>query len=134
MGGGTRRMSPTSFLPILVLLVLVLASCSRKRTIEYEMTWSTLSEPDHIILSFSEFPNHYVDLTSAELRDYLDSLPGSDVTVEFEVTTRLGCLERIKAVRIGEHTETTHEWGGSGWVDHEEPSPWEEFRCLIPWW
>jgi len=74
------------------------------------------------------------DLTSAELRDYQDSLPGSDVTVELEVTTRLGYLERIKAVRIGEHTESTHEWGGSGWVDHEKPSPWDEFHCLIPWW
>jgi len=127
-------MSPSRSLPILVLLVLTLTGCARRRTIEYEMTWSTLSEPDHIILSFSEFPNHYVDLTSVELRDYLDSLPGSDVTVELEVTTRLGCLERIKAVRIGEHTESTHEWGGSGWVDHEEPSPWDEFHCLIPWW
>ena len=89
-------MSPSRYLPILVLLVLTLAGCARTRTIEYEMTWSTLSGPDH-----------YVDLTSAELRDYRDSLPGSDVNVEFEITTRLGCLERIKAVRIGEHTEST---------------------------
>ena len=130
----TRDRSLSRYLPILALLLLTLAGCSRTRTIEYEMTWSTLSDPDHIILSFSEFPNHYVDLTSADLRGYLDSLPGSDVTVEFEVTTRLGCLERIKAVRIGEHTESTHEWGGSGWVNQEEPSPWEEFRCLVPWW
>ena len=130
----TRARSLSRYAPILALLLLTLVGCSRTRTIEYEMTWSTLSDPDHIILSFSEFPNHYVDLTSADLRGYLDSLPGSDVTVEFEVTTRLGCLERIKAVRIGEHTESTHEWGGSGWVNQEEPSPWEEFRCLIPWW
>ena len=127
-------MSPSRSFPVLFLLVLTLAGCARSRTIEYEMTWSDLSEPEHIILTFSEFPNHYVDLTSAELRGYLDSLPGSDVTVELEVTTRLGCLERIKAVRIGEHTESTQEWGGSGWVNHEEPSPWDEFHCLIPWW
>ena len=127
-------MSPSRLFPVLVLLILTLTGCARTRTIEYPMTWSTLSEPDHVVLTFSEFPNHYVDLTSAELRGYLDGLPGRDVAVELEVTTRLGCLERIKVVRVGEHTETTHEWGGSGWVDHEEPSPWDEFLCLIPWW
>jgi len=98
------------------------------------MLWEAGTEPDHVYLTFMEFPNHYVDLNSLELRAYLDSLGTGEVNVLFEVRTKLGCVESIRETRIGDRTDWPHLWGGSGWVQHEHPSPWDEFKCRIPWW
>lgn len=110
-----------------------IVGCSKRRTNEYAMQWSDLVESDHIVLTFSEFPNHYLDLISADLRSYLDTLGGDQVQVELELTTRLGCLERIRLVRIEEWSAVSKEWAGSGWVEREKPSPWDELHCWVPW-
>jgi len=98
------------------------------------MTWSPSTDPAHIILTFQEFPNHYVDITDEELRRYVESLGTDAVAVQFAVTTRLGCLERIRTTRIADREDWIREWGGSGWVGSEKPSPWDQFQCRIPWW
>ena len=98
------------------------------------MTWSYRSEADRVYLDFKEYPNHFVSIESAELSDYLNGLPANEVEVHFEVVTRLGCVDRITATRIGERTDWTTSWGGSGWVGNEHPSPWDRFDCRVPWW
>lgn len=98
------------------------------------MTWGVLSEPEQIVLTFVDFPNHYLDITSADLLSYLDGLSDDRVTVRLELTTRLGCLEHIRLVGIDDRRDWSRLWGGSGWVNHEQPSPWDELRCRIPWW
>ena len=115
-----------------VAAILCGPGCAKTRAVPFEMVWSKGSEPEHVYFDFREFPNHYVDMTASGLRSYLEARDTTEVTVVFEVTTRLGCVERIKAVQIGDRHDWTHEWGGSGWVDHEQPSPWDRFRCRNP--
>ena len=98
------------------------------------MTWSGSDDDDRVILTFSEFPNHYVDLVSPELRAYLGGLESDRLDVTFRVTTRLGCLERLEEVQIGERDDWPGVWAGSGWIHSEKPSPWDELGCRIPWW
>ena len=117
-----------------LLLVLPLCpGCSRGHAVEYEMTWSEGTQPGHVYFDFKDFPTHYVDIVSVDLRDYLESLGTHDVTVQFEVQTTFGCVESIRAVRIGERTDWPHRWGSSGWVNRKDPSPWDRFRCRLPW-
>ena len=124
----TRR-----WLGAVVVIALLSTGCARRRIVTFEMVWSVLSEPDHVVLDFAEFPNHYVSIESVELRSYLESLGSDRVEVKFEVTTRLGCVERLRSLRIGERSDWQKEWGGSGWVNQEYPSPWDRYRCRIPW-
>ncbi|HXV74990.1 MAG TPA: hypothetical protein VD788_01625 [Candidatus Polarisedimenticolaceae bacterium] len=124
---GTRRLAA-------LCLTLLVVGCAKRRSIEYEMHWSDLVEPDHIVLIFAEFPNHYLDLVSGDLRAYLDTLPDDRVRVELELTTRLGCVERIRLVRIDDWRGAAKEWAGSGWVEREDPSPWDALGCRVPWW
>ena len=120
---------------LLILLGLLLCvGCSRAHTIEFEMRWSAnAAEPEHIYLEFADFPNHYVDMTSAELRAYLDSLGTHDVPVVLQVRTHLGCVERLDVMRIGTREDWPFSWAGTGWVNEKHPSPWDErFRCWNP--
>lgn len=97
------------------------------------MTWTHGNEPEYVFLVFEGFPNHHFDLIDADLSAYLDSLGTDRVRVRFDVTTRLGCIERIRLNRIGRRTDWIREWGGSGWVNRPDPSPWDRFDCKIPW-
>ncbi len=99
----------------------------------FPMVWSGGTEWEHVYLDFKEFPNHYVDIRSSDLRDYLETLGTDEVTVVLQVTTWLGCVERLETARIGSRADWPRVWAGSGWVDHEHPSPWDDLNCRIPW-
>ena len=118
-----------------VLLVLVLcAGCAREHEVDYQMIWREGSQPGHVYFDFKEFPNHYVDIVSVELRDYLAGLGTNEVTMRFEVETWLGCVESIRGVRIEDRTDWRRRWAYSGWVESKDPSPWDRFKCRLPWW
>lgn len=116
------------------LLGISSLSCQKTRLVDFEMTWSRPGDSSRIIFTFREFPNHYVDVDDEGLRRYVETLGTDVVPIRFAVTTRLGCLERIRTVRIGDRDDWSREWGGSGWVGSEDPSPWKRFGCKIPWW
>lgn len=82
------------------------------QTVTVPMTWSygkALPKPPYmrvIELRFVSHPSAYVGIYSDELGRYLESLPGSEVEVQFDVTTDFGRTRGFRETRIG----GLHSW------------------------
>jgi len=143
---------------ILALTFLVVACMAwmvagANRRVVHEMTWQ-YGEPapewpsaQHVVLTFVEYPDHYVGIYSSDLGDYLETLPGSRVRVEFEVSPVFGGMHgadwinplkildlvigRLRGsvwyheVRIGNLTQWRSAFSYSGHKGNVKPSPWD---------
>ena len=72
---------------------------------EYRMTWEIQQPPSNsrisqssVILSFADFPGHFINHYSDELAQHLEATGKDEVTVEFEVTLHYGKVAAYSAV------------------------------------
>lgn len=133
--------------------LLAWAAAGANRRLKFEMTWrygppaKEWPASKHIILTFVEFPDHYVGIYSPDLGDYLESLPSDRVRVVFEVSPVFGGMHggdwvnpvklfdlvvgRLRGhvwyntVQIGTLTRWRSDGGYGGSRGNPRPSPWD---------
>jgi hypothetical protein len=103
-----------------------------ERQLTFPMTWKI--EPpglegrkeSTVILTFRDFPNHFVGVASDEVASYLRHRDLSVVDVTFAVTTDWGHTRGFHEVRIGELARWSSVGGfaGTSSIGNNAPSPW----------
>jgi hypothetical protein len=103
----------------------------QKETREYTMNWEIKSAPTNgmkqseIVLSFVDFPGHYIGEYSNQLAVYLRDKGEQPVKVVFEVTSDYGKVRGFHEIEIaGLHGWET-EWVYTGSCGFLRKSPWE---------
>jgi len=86
-------------------------------TTSRHMRWS-YGEPNskypdskHIKLTFVDYPCNSLNIFSADLPKYLNSLHNETVTVTFKVTMRSGKTVAFQEVKIGDLQHWSSQWG-----------------------
>lgn len=103
----------------------------QEETREYLMKWEVKTSPSNekreseIVLSFVDFPGHYIGEYSDELAAHLQEEGDREVTVVFEVTSDYGKVRGFNATEIGGLREWKSEWGYAGSSGSPEESPWD---------
>lgn len=118
----------------LVLLTSAGPFVDQKQTREYWMTWDIKSESaipateTEVVLSFVDFPCHYIGEYSNALANHLRQIGDRKVKAVFEVTSDFGKLRGFRSLEIaglkgwkseGGYTGSTHLNGSTS------ASPWE---------
>ena len=105
---------------------------NQKETREYMMTWQIKPirlndmQQSEVVLSFVDFPGHYIGEYSNELAAYLRDQGDKQVKVVFEVTSDYGTVRGYHRTKISGLEEWTSEqvgYGGSSGSPNK--SPWE---------
>ena len=107
------------------------------KTMVFQMTWkygppsSEWPDSKHIILTFVDYPAHFLGMYSRSLAEYLESLPEKRVPVTFDVTyssqlsgTGDYQFEKYQIVQIGTLTEWDQQSIYDGPGAEDESSPW----------
>lgn len=82
-----------------------------------------------VVLSFVDYPGHYIGEYSDDLYAYLAARQENPVAVTFLVTRDLGwCTRGFHATQVGTLQAWKTAWGYAG-SDGRAPSPWRN-----PWW
>ena len=108
----------------------------RKSLRRYVMTWedrgvdNQFKQPE-IVLTFSEYPTHYVGIYSQQVLEYLRTLASRSVPVTFTVTKDFGCIRGFYESRIGELERWTSPDGYTGQAGNDlTRNPWSSpFWC-----
>jgi len=104
---------------------------NQKETREYMMTWKIKASPTNgmkqseIVLSFVDFPGHYIGEYSNELAAYLHDKGEQPVKVVFEVTSDYGNVRGFHETEIAGLHEWESESGYAGSSGSPARSPWE---------
>lgn len=103
----------------------------QKETREYSMTWEVkpassdeMKEPE-VILSFVDFPGHFIGEHSHELAGHLRAKGEAEVKVGFEVTSDYGKVRGFHATEIAGLKSWRSEWGHAGAIGSPDKSPWD---------
>lgn len=97
----------------------------------HSMTWSYGEPPvdsageRHIVLRFTDYPNHAVGFYSSQLAMYLESLPTPDVEAEFELTRDFGRLRGFAVVSVGSLAAWRSGFSYNAVSGDYDPSPWQ---------
>ncbi len=103
----------------------------QKETREYMMTWEIKSTPSNgmkeseVVLSFVDFPSHYIGEYSDEMAAYLRKKGDRKVKVVFEVTSDYGKVRGFHETEIAGLTGWKSEWGYAGVSGSPSKSPWD---------
>jgi hypothetical protein len=103
----------------------------QKEIREYMMTWEIKAgstngmKQSEIVLSFVDFPGHYIGEYSNELAAYLRDKGEQPVKVVFEVTSDFGKVRGFHEIEIAGLHEWESEWGYAGSTGSPRKSPWE---------
>jgi hypothetical protein len=118
-------------LPLLTLgFVVWFAGTGVTSRVSHDMFWSYGEPPTnaegqtHLILTFQSHPTHRIGIYSNEVSEYLEGLPGREVTVEFEVVRDFGRFRSYRTVKIG----TLDHWRAAGGYTGRQGSP-----ASTPW-
>ena len=101
-----------------------------KHRVSYQMIWrysdpsTEASSSRHIILTFADYPHHFIEMDSPDVGSYLKSVGTDRVEVIFEITCDFGRVRSYTAVQIGELTNWRSHSGSGGGYPHT-PSPWK---------
>ncbi len=130
-----RKVAILSALLFTALFTLFLTSVGpfvdQKETREYMMTWeikpspSTGMKESEVVLSFVDFPGHYIGEYSDELAAYLRENGEPDVKVLFEVTSDYGKVRGFNETEIAGLRSWKSEWSYAGSSGSPSKSPWE---------
>jgi hypothetical protein len=140
-------------LAILGLLLLAWTFAGANRRVVRTMTWyyaeSSPQWPSskHIVLTFVDYPHHFIGVYSPDLGTYLESLPGRQVQVVFEVSPVFGGMHgrdwinpakllelevgRLRGnlwhhtVQFGQRTYWHSDFSYSGREGNTKGSPWD---------
>jgi hypothetical protein len=100
-----------------------------ERVVAHDMQWS-YREPadeypgaDHILLTFTAYPDHHIGIYSKDLGDYLETLPSNDVRVQLRVTLGFGRTRGFHETQIGELKQWDTKWSYAG-SSGSGRSPW----------
>ena len=103
----------------------------QKETREYMMTCEIEPRPSkgmkqsEIVLTFVDFPGHYIGEYSDELAAHLRDKAGLAVKVVFEVTSDYGKVRGFHETEIGGLSDWESEWGYAGSTGSPKRSPWD---------
>ena len=99
-------------------------------TREYMMTWEVKPPPTHgtheseVILSFVDFPNHYIGQYSDQLAEHLRAEGKQPVKVVFEVVTDFGKVRGFSETEIAGLKVWRSDGGFAGSRGEPSESPW----------
>jgi predicted PurR-regulated permease PerM len=102
----------------------------QKEVREYMMTWETKPRPSNgmkeseVVLTFVDFPGHYIGEYSDELAAHLRDKGKQPVKVVFEVTSDYGRVRGFHETEIGGLRGWKSEWGYAGSSGSPAKSPW----------
>lgn len=103
----------------------------RKEIREHWMAWEIrptpsqgMKEPE-VVLSFVDFPGHFLGEYSAELANHLIDHGEQPVKVIFAVTSDYGRVRGFRVVEIAGLREWKSQWGYAGVTDSPQGSPWD---------
>ncbi len=100
-------------------------------TREYLMTWEIKPPPTHgtqeseVILSFVDFPNHYIGRYSDELAEHLRATGKEQVKAVFEVVTDYGKVRGFSETEIAGLKSWRSDGGFAGSRGEPSESPWD---------
>jgi hypothetical protein len=103
----------------------------QKETREYWMTWEIKPGPSQgmkeseVVLSFVDFPGHYIGIYSDQLAAHLPTLVSKKVKVVFEITSDYGKVRGFKETEIAGLKNWSSEWGYAGSIGTPSKSPWD---------
>jgi len=103
----------------------------QKQTREYWMTWEIKPAPSNgmkeseVVLSFVDFPGHYIGEYSDVLATHLRQKGDRKVKVVFEVTSDYGKVRGFHETEIDGLREWKSEWGYAGASGSPKKSPWQ---------
>ena len=103
----------------------------QKEIREYEMNWEIKISPksgrkqSEVVLSYVDYPGHYIGEFSNELATHLLDNDKQPVTVVFEVTSDYGKVRGFHETEIAGLLDWESEWGYSGSSGSPEKSPWD---------
>ena len=82
----------------------------------------------HIIMTFVDFPNHYMELYSPDLGDYLEKLGKDEVKVYFAVSydPTFNKITGYNEFQIGELKKWQNLYQVYGVTGDKDPSPWDQ--------
>ena len=95
------------------------------------MRWEINPDPSdriresEVILSFVDFPGHYIGEYSDELAAYLRDKGNPEVKVVFEVTSDYGKVRGVHEAEIAGLHDWKSEWGYAGSSGSPSKSPWD---------
>ncbi len=103
----------------------------QKEVREYTMTWETKPRPSNglkeseVVLTFVDFPSHFIGDYSDELAAHLQTQGQQSVKVVFEVISDYGRVRCFHQTEIGGLRSWKSEWGYAGSSgSHPTKSPW----------
>ena len=94
-------------------------------TCEIEPRPSKGMKQSEIVLTFVDFPGHYIGEYSDELAAHLRDKAGLAVKVVFEVTSDYGKVRGFHETEIGGLSDWESEWGYAGSTGSPKRSPWD---------
>ncbi|MDB3941820.1 hypothetical protein N9406_12760, partial [Verrucomicrobiales bacterium] len=98
---------------------------------EYQMTWEIQPPPSKelgqtvVVLSFAEFPGHFVSHHSDELAGHLQAVGKDKVPVVFEITRNYGRMKGYSEIEIAGLKTWSSQLSSSGTRGDPEKSPWD---------
>jgi hypothetical protein len=104
---------------------------NQKETREYLMTWEVKPSPSsgmkesEVVLSFVDFPDHFLGEYSNELADHLRANGDDKVKVVIEVTSDYGKVRGFRVTEIAALKTWRSEWGYAGTRGSPDKSPWD---------
>jgi hypothetical protein len=103
----------------------------QKETRTHMMTWEIKTGPansmkqSEVVLSFVDFPGHYIGEYSDELAAYLRTRGEQPVKVAFEVASDYGRVRGFRQTEIAGLRDWESEWSFAGSTGSPSKSPWE---------
>ena len=114
-----------------VLLTSVGPFVDQKDTRSYLMTWEVIENPDlrthrsEVLLTFVDYPDHYIGEYSDELAAHLQTIQRDQVEVVFHVTSDYGIVRGFNPSEIAGLTSWDSEGGYAGVSGFNNESPWD---------
>ena len=100
-------------------------------TREYQMTWEIQPPPSKeltqsvVVLSFAEFPGHFVSHHSDELAGHLQAVGEDKVTVIFEIARDYGRMKGYSEIEIAGLKTWSSQLSSGGTRGDPKKSPWD---------
>lgn len=100
---------------------------------EYLMNWefkdiAPFKKEQEVVLSFVNFPGHYIGEYSDELAKHLVENQQDQVRVVFRVTSSYGHVQGFNPIEVAGLRNWASEWAYAGTQGSPKKSPWDQAR------
>ena len=129
-----RQVAPYTVIAYIVLFTFFLTGFgpffNQQSYREYPMKWevkefASIKKEQEVILSFLDFPGHYIGEYSDELAKHLVQNKQDQVRVVFSVTSSYGQVRGFNPVEVAGLRNWKSEWAYAGTKGSPSRSPWD---------